>query len=78
MIMKVNHTRKFAHSHMRAMLCVMALIGALTQMVIQAKAIVFFLLFFPLLFGVSGKDDGSRPRQSSPCYVTPSYLVLFA
>jgi hypothetical protein len=29
----------------------MALIGALTQMVIQAKAIIFFL-FFPLFWGV--------------------------
>ncbi len=73
-IMKVNHTRKFVHSHMRAMLCVMAFIRALTQMVIQAKTIIFFP---PLLFGVSGKDGESRFPQSSSCYVTPSYLVLF-
>ncbi len=54
-IMKVNHTRKLAHSHMRAMLCVMAFIGALTQMVILAKAIIFFL-FFP--FSFLGKWEG--------------------
>ncbi len=50
-IVKVNHPRKFAHSHIRAILCVMAFIGALTQMVIQAKAIVFFLFFSSSFWG---------------------------
>jgi len=82
-IMKVNHTRKFAHSHMRPMLCVMVSIHTLTKIVIHTRVITFFTSFFFFLvflvcvFHVIGKNGKIRPILSSPCYVTWSYLVFF-
>ncbi len=57
-IVKVNHTRKFANSHMRPMLHVMVSIRALTKIVIHTQVITFSTSFFFFgFFGVRFSSD---------------------